>query len=178
MAKLSSRGRTCVAEATREYTSEQLQAHHDRTWNDGKPSLTEWERRTKRLMTDGTVLEKHDVLFRPGPFDYPGSRRHSYGWKVAAKLKAGKTAADFVAIYQAPRKSGADSPWTVTTTGIGRTVVISQARIVLAVESGESIGFCTSCGAERDGVEPDARGYTCESCGEPDVCGAEELLTA
>jgi len=25
-------------------------------------------------------------------------------------------------------------------------------------------------------IEPDARGYTCEACGCPSVCGAEECL--
>ncbi len=37
-------------------------------------------------------------------------------------------------------------------------------------------GFCTSCGEEAEGCEPDARGYECESCGERAVCGAEELM--
>ena len=37
-------------------------------------------------------------------------------------------------------------------------------------------GFCVGCGEEAYGVEPDARRYTCESCGEPKVFGAEELL--
>lgn len=37
-------------------------------------------------------------------------------------------------------------------------------------------GFCTSCGAEQEGCEPDARRYKCESCGELAVYGAEELL--
>lgn len=37
-------------------------------------------------------------------------------------------------------------------------------------------GFCIACGAEADGVEPDAEGYECEVCGEPAVYGAEELL--
>ena len=37
-------------------------------------------------------------------------------------------------------------------------------------------GFCVRCGAEADGVEPDARKYECEFCGEPGVYGAEELL--
>lgn len=37
-------------------------------------------------------------------------------------------------------------------------------------------GFCISCGCEHDGVEPDAREYECEMCGEPAVYGAEELL--
>ena len=37
-------------------------------------------------------------------------------------------------------------------------------------------GFCTRCGGEADGVEPDARDYECESCGSHAVYGAEELL--
>jgi hypothetical protein len=54
--------------------------------------------------------------------------------------------------------------------------VISQRRIVAAIESGEHIGFCTSCGAEQGGVEPDANGYRCESCNQMTVNGAEDLL--
>ena len=38
------------------------------------------------------------------------------------------------------------------------------------------LGFCLGCGAETQGVEPDARRYTCESCGKPRVYGLEELL--
>jgi len=37
-------------------------------------------------------------------------------------------------------------------------------------------GFCVACGAKVEGVEPDARGYECEACGESKVYGAEELL--
>ena len=37
-------------------------------------------------------------------------------------------------------------------------------------------GFCTACGDETYGVEPDARRYQCEACGENAVYGAEELL--
>lgn len=177
MAKLSARGRTCLAEATREYTAEQLQTAHDRAYNDGKPALTTFERKTRRLMSDGNVLEKHVVVFQPGPYDFDGKpQRHSYGWKVAAKLKPGKGVADFVAVYSGPRKSGAPSPWTVTQGRIPAPVVISPRRILRAVESGESVGFCTACGADADGVEPDARGYLCRACGAPEVCGAEELL--
>src|SRR3954468_18794616 len=52
-------------------------------------------------------------------------------------------------------------------------------RVTEAVErahtSLEDPGFCIRCGAEAAGVEPDARKYDCESCGEPGVYGAEEL---
>jgi hypothetical protein len=37
-------------------------------------------------------------------------------------------------------------------------------------------GFCLECHDEAYGVEPDARRYRCESCGEPAVYGVEELL--
>jgi hypothetical protein len=37
-------------------------------------------------------------------------------------------------------------------------------------------GICVRCGADADGVEPDARQYQCESCGAQSVYGAEELL--
>ena len=37
-------------------------------------------------------------------------------------------------------------------------------------------GFCTACGEEQEGGEPDARRYPCESCGKSQVYGAMELL--
>lgn len=37
-------------------------------------------------------------------------------------------------------------------------------------------GFCLRCGAEAEGIEPDARRYHCEVCGERGVYGASELL--
>lgn len=37
-------------------------------------------------------------------------------------------------------------------------------------------GFCIICGMGADGVEPDARRYECESCGEKGVFGLEELV--
>lgn len=43
-------------------------------------------------------------------------------------------------------------------------------------ESENGGGFCLACGGFCDGVEPDARKYTCEGCGEPRVYGLEELL--
>jgi hypothetical protein len=39
-------------------------------------------------------------------------------------------------------------------------------------------GSCLACGAEADGCEPDAEQYPCESCGEPAVYGAAEILIA
>ena len=37
-------------------------------------------------------------------------------------------------------------------------------------------GICLACGFEQDGCEPDAENYTCESCGESCVMGAEQIL--
>jgi hypothetical protein len=39
----------------------------------------------------------------------------------------------------------------------------------------DCVGFCLACGAEADGVEPDANKYECECCGEPRVYGAAEF---
>jgi predicted RNA-binding Zn-ribbon protein involved in translation (DUF1610 family) len=57
---------------------------------------------------------------------------------------------------------------------------VTQERIIEAVErhnhSLDNPGLCVACGAEADGVEPDAERYECEACGEPSVWGAEQLL--
>ena len=37
-------------------------------------------------------------------------------------------------------------------------------------------GWCVACGTEAYGVEPDAREYTCENCGDNSVYGLEELM--
>ena len=44
------------------------------------------------------------------------------------------------------------------------------------VQGDNDEGFCLACGERAYGVEPDARRYECEACGEPKVYGAEELL--
>lgn len=58
---------------------------------------------------------------------------------------------------------------------------VTDERIFEAVEramrSLDNPGFCIMCGCEAEGVEPDARGFECESCGaEGGVYGAEELM--
>lgn len=53
---------------------------------------------------------------------------------------------------------------------------ITLEAVMEAVEATEYIGFCVDCGAQHDGIEPDARRYTCEECEAPKVYGAEELL--
>ncbi len=53
---------------------------------------------------------------------------------------------------------------------------VTQDRILAAVEMDSNMGFCLSCGTDVTNVEPDARRYKCECCGELAVYGAEELL--
>ena len=57
---------------------------------------------------------------------------------------------------------------------------ITLKRLTDAIEraarSTDNPGFCTACGEDVEGVEPDAENYTCESCGEDAVFGAEQLL--
>jgi hypothetical protein len=45
-------------------------------------------------MSDGKVLSKLDVRFRSD------ARKHTYGWTVRGKAKAGLTPARFVEIYE------------------------------------------------------------------------------
>lgn len=57
---------------------------------------------------------------------------------------------------------------------------ITTERVIDAVKRQtfglDNPGFCIGCGEEADGCEPDASGYPCESCNEPLVYGAEELM--
>ena len=53
---------------------------------------------------------------------------------------------------------------------------ITADRVLEAVQADDCRGFCRACGEEAYGVEPDARGYSCESCRAPEVYGAEEFL--
>ena len=53
--------------------------------------------------------------------------------------------------------------------------VIETEDEMYAVNSSDE-GFCLGCGSTRSGVEPDARRYPCESCGEDLVYGFQELL--
>lgn len=40
----------------------------------------------------------------------------------------------------------------------------------------DNYGFCTACGYEQGGMEPDAENYECEICGKEKVQGADVLL--
>jgi len=48
--------------------------------------------------------------------------------------------------------------------------------VLMALEDDDNSGFCLECGEQAWNVEPDARGYECESCGAKAVHGAEDLL--
>lgn len=137
--------------------------------------LTIWERRTLTYMSNGKVLQKLDCRFKPDQFD-PAGRFYSYGWKMYGKIKKDHTPTQAVGIITTAIKEGR-SKWTVVS-GEPAPVILSASRILRAIESGDSVGFCKACGEEAYGIEPDARGYTCESCGQPEVYGAEECLIA
>lgn len=59
---------------------------------------------------------------------------------------------------------------------------LTQERVLNAVSRNwstlENPGFCLACGADADGVEPDAENYECVECGEYMVFGAEQVLLA
>ena len=57
---------------------------------------------------------------------------------------------------------------------------ITEERVVDAMKRGtfglDNPGFCIVCGADVEGIEPDARGDRCYDCGARAVYGAEEVL--
>ena len=57
---------------------------------------------------------------------------------------------------------------------------IRSKRTVFTVSADDfhegSMGICLECGELAYGVEPDARGYVCESCDASAVHGLEEAL--
>ena len=129
---------------------------------------------TRTYHSDGKILQKYDVWFKPDVYR-PDGELHSFGWKLHAKVKAGLDPVA-VATAKAERvRSGQAGNWKVISGGPA-PVIISQARIVRAIESGEYVGFCRECGHEHYSVEPDARNYPCEKCGALAVYGAEEML--
>jgi hypothetical protein len=165
MAKLSAHG------------SELLRIELERDVTDTE-RLTTWERLTRAYMSDGKVMQKIDVRFKDG-------ERYSYGWKIWGTRKKGSTIESYrayvaklaAAMSAGTTTSGKPTNWKVVCGG-APVVQISQAEIMRAVESGDSIGFCRECGHEQDGCEPDARNYRCEHCGAMAVYGAEEILIA
>ena len=52
----------------------------------------------------------------------------------------------------------------------------TQRLLLELAQADNNEGLCMACGEISDCVEPDARGYECESCGERKVYGATEAL--
>ena len=57
-----------------------------------------------------------------------------------------------------------------------KTIRMTEAEYLEAVFGCESLGRCLACGEKAYDVEPDARRYICDSCGEWQVYGLEELM--
>lgn len=53
---------------------------------------------------------------------------------------------------------------------------ITAQLIIDAISNDLNNGYCLLCGAEHDGVEPDAHGYQCDECGSHSVTGAEDIM--
>jgi hypothetical protein len=152
---------------------ELLRVQHESAITDS--DLITWQRITRTYHADGKTLQKRDVRFKPDSY-HPEGELHSSGWKVKSILKKGVTQSDHVAHVIAKIKElGTATKWRIVSGGPA-PVVLDMARIMEATQADENIGFCQECGAEAYGVEPDARGYRCESCGAMAVSGAEELL--
>ena len=67
-----------------------------------------------------------------------------------------------------------------TTTGTTAMPTLATPRFTLShadvrAMSDEGIGFCTSCGQDREMTEPDALGDPCSACGVAAVIGADIL---
>lgn len=89
MAKLSARGRTEIHRVKKEMA---VKPDDD----------VSYRKQTVCLMSDGTVLEKMTVRFKPiMSFDDPKGRLHDWGFKVKGKIKAGVTAEAWLAKYLA-----------------------------------------------------------------------------
>ena len=165
MAKLSAHGK------------ELLRISQEKDITDPEESIT-WARWMRAYMADGKILQKYDVTFKPTQFER-SPRPYSYGWKLYGKIKKELNVADVVRGKVELIQAG-KSKWAIVgTLGIPASepiVILDAKRVMRAIESGESIGFCKACGADQEGCEPDARNYTCESCGKPEVYGAEECL--
>ena len=52
----------------------------------------------------------------------------------------------------------------------------SLAVLMDVIQAEEFQGFCLNCGELAYNVEPDARRYECDECGDTTVYGAEEIL--
>lgn len=57
---------------------------------------------------------------------------------------------------------------------------ITESRVLAAAAEaeadGSNPGFCVACGADADGIEPDAEKCVCEECNASAVYGVDQLL--
>jgi hypothetical protein len=53
---------------------------------------------------------------------------------------------------------------------------VTGDRVLDMVGRDENEGICLTCGADAEGVEPDARQYKCTACGDLRVYGAQEIV--
>src|SRR3979490_2311006 len=83
---------------------------------DNADSNTTWERRTRAYMSDGTILQKFDVRFKPTQYQ-PVGEFYSYGWKVFGKLKPEITMAAHVAKITSGSLADPKSTWKVIAGG-------------------------------------------------------------
>ena len=86
MAKLKAKGRMELMRFEREQKVE-------------TDELVEWRRDSIAIMSDRTILSKYDVRFKPDQFS-PKPRIHSYGWKVAGKLKPSANLVNIQEFYE------------------------------------------------------------------------------
>jgi predicted RNA-binding Zn-ribbon protein involved in translation (DUF1610 family) len=49
-------------------------------------------------------------------------------------------------------------------------------QLIELAQADNNEGLCMACGEIAECVEPDARKYKCESCGEKEVYGAQEAI--
>ncbi len=161
MAKLSANGR------------ELLRVELEKDITDPTENIT-WCRWTRTYHSNGKILQKYDVRFKPDNYR-PQGEFHSFGWKLFARVKQGLDPAQVASSKAARIQAGTAGSWKIVNGGPA-PVVLDPERIMRAAQSDEMLGFCQDCGATAHGVEPDARNYKCESCGAMAVYGAEELL--
>jgi hypothetical protein len=57
-----------------------------------------------------------------------------------------------------------------------RMITLTTAQVRNLVFGEERIGYCTSCGGEIEGVEPDCTNRKCPFCSQNAVCGIDSLI--
>jgi hypothetical protein len=97
MAKLSANGR----ELARMSKARDLTLEQDDSCS--------WERKTYSFRSNGWILEKRDVLFRPGPYDR-APYRHSWGWTRYRRVKKGR---DVVAVVASLVETLREKEWVL-----------------------------------------------------------------